>query len=278
MVIIASQMLILLIHKIVRKILRQQDLFSTMTATTISSNLTSRRKIHRSNSILICKHNNIKRLSITSSSINNRICLKKLWIRNLSQKLKKTMTCSTISNRLLSKPSLHPKYSRKLSQQWMLNLCFQVNQIKRMEAVRHKTPAAILLKAQPSKHQVNSSSNSLMKNLRQRHKLERIWEAQQCLLLISLISFPSSPKFSNRFPHQHSKKDQYNNLQWALLRTVLNSILVNLYKLNPRSRSLNHKVQFLTTSSNLETMVKILVEKKLIQTQAHSLAESLQHR
>ena len=76
--IIASQMLIHLSHKVVRKILRPQDLFSMMTAATISSNLISRRKIHQSSSILICKHNNIKKLSITSSSINNRICLKKL--------------------------------------------------------------------------------------------------------------------------------------------------------------------------------------------------------
>ena len=188
------------------------------------------------------------------------------------------MTCSTISNRLLSKLSLYPKYSRRLNQQWMLNLCFQASPIKRMEAVRHKMPAAILLKAQHSKHQVNSSSNNLMIDLRQRHKLEMIWEAQQCLLLISLISFPSNPKFSNRFHLQYSKKDQYNKLQWALLRTELNSLLVNLYNLNLRSRSLNHKAQCLIINSNLETMVKILVGKKSIQMQARSLVENLQHR
>ena len=82
-----------------------------------------------------------------------------------------------------------------------------------MKVVRPKMPAAILLKAQHSKHQVNSSSNSLMKNLRQRHKLEMIWEAQQCLLQISLISSPNSPKLSNKFLHQYSKKDQYNKQQ-----------------------------------------------------------------
>ena len=212
------------IHRVVCKILQQQDPFSMMTVATISSNLTFRLNLHLSNSILICKRSNIKKKSTTSSSTNSNNCLTKLQIQNLSQKLKKTMICSTISNRLQLKLNLYPKHSRKLSQQWMLNLCFQAKQIKRMEAVRPKMPVAIFLKVQLSKHQVSSSSNNLIKNLRQKHKLEIIWEVQQYLPLISLISFPSSPKFSNRFPHQYSKKDQYIKLPWYLLRTQLNSI------------------------------------------------------
>jgi hypothetical protein len=43
-----------------------------------------------------------------------------------------------------------------------------------MEAIRPKIPVAILLKVQLSKHQVSSSSNNLMRNLKQKHKLEII--------------------------------------------------------------------------------------------------------
>ena len=94
MVIKASQIQIL---KVVCKIHKQQDLYSMMIAAAISSNLTFRFKILLGNSILISKHNNIKEKSIISKSNNSK---KKLQIQNLSQKLKKMMTCSTISNRL----------------------------------------------------------------------------------------------------------------------------------------------------------------------------------
>ena len=186
------------------------------------------------------------------------------------------MTCSTTSNRLQLKPSLYLRYNLKLNLQWMLSLCSLVNQLKRMEAARHRMPAVILLKVQLSKHQVNSFSNNLMGKLNQRHKLEIIWEVQQCLLLISSISFPSNLKFSSRFLHQHSKRDQYPKLPWYLLRTRPSRLPVNLYNLNQRFRSLNLKPQYLTISNNLATMVKILVAKRSLQMRACSLVDNLQ--
>ena len=212
------------IHRVAIKNLQPQDLFSTMMAATISSNLIYRRKTHLSNSILICKHNNIKRWSIANSSINSLNCIKKLQIKNLSQKLRKMMICSTIFNRLLSKLTLHPRHNRKCSQQWMLNLCFQANQIRKTEVVKPKMPVAISLKTQHSKHRVNSFSNNLKRNPSRRHRLEIIWEVQRCLPLISLISFLSSLKYSNRFPLRYSKKDQYNKLPLSLHKTQFNSL------------------------------------------------------
>ena len=147
-----------------------------------------------------------------------------------------------------------------------------------MEVVKPKMPVAISLKTQHSKHRVNSFSNNLKRNPSRRHRLEIIWEVQRCLPLISLISFLSSLKYSNRFPLRYSKKDLYNRLPKSLHRAQLNSLKVDRNSLDQRSRSLNHKAQCLTISSNLETMVKILVGNKLIQTHARSLVENPQHK